>query len=130
MHIRLIEQKDSIENSNAVRQPMNPANVFDIKSIMNELAPYDVSISVLPQRQAKNDLVAIPLTVSYVANQAFISDEKYAAVVYLYIDYNHKSALAMSRKGSDKQTMLLVSSIANKHIRSPFKFDKTIRNKV
>lgn len=130
MKIYVKESNTESNVQNAQKYSLNPVNIFDIKSIVTELTPYGVEINILPKRQAANNLVAIPVKVSYIGKHAFVNDDKYSAHVNLYVDYENRGAFAMSRGGADKQLMMLLASVANKHIREPFKFDDSIRNKI
>lgn len=129
MKIRVIESQASPEQA-AEKYSLNLTNIFDIKSIAAELAQYDVTLTYNTKRQIATNIWALPATVSYVSKSAFVKDDKCLAEVFLYADYENKEALAMSRRGADKETMLLVSSVANKHIRKPFKFSKRLREKI
>lgn len=107
------------------------ANVFDMKAIQKELEKYDVEIEVLPARRQTDNIQALYIRAAYEAPN-FIKqrDSKDAALVALFVDYSDSTALAMARSGADKQTMLLISSIANKHINKPFKYNKEIRYRI
>lgn len=129
MKIRVIESQASSEQA-AEKYSLNLTNIFDIKSIAAELAQYDVTLTYETKRQIAPNIWALPATVSYVSKSSFVEDDKCLAEVFLYADYENKEALAMSRRGADKETMLLVSSVANKHIRKPFKFSKRLREKI
>lgn len=129
MKIRVIESQASPEQS-AEKYSLNLTNIFDIKNIAAELAQYDVTLTYETKRQIAPNIWALPATVSYVSKSSFVEDDKCLAEVFLYADYENKEALAMSRRGADKETMLLVSSVANKHIRKPFKFSKRLREKI
>lgn len=129
MKIRVVES-EVIPEENAEKYSLNVTNIFNIKDIAAELSQYDISLTYETKRQVAPNIWALPATVSYVSKNSFIEDDKCLAEVFLYVDYENKEALAMSRRGADKQTMLLVSSVANKHIRKPFKFSKRLRDKV
>lgn len=129
MKIRVIESQASPEQT-AEKYSLNLTNIFDIKNIAAELAQYDVTLTYETKRQIAPNIWALPATVSYVSKSSFVEDDKCLAEVFLYADYENKEALAMSRRGADKETMLLVSSVANKHIRKPFKFSKRLREKI
>lgn len=128
MRIRIRESKeDSVIVNN---QPMNPVNAFDLSAITNELLRYGIDISILPQRIVKNNLFVIPIDMNYTSKFSRVDDYKHAALVYLYVDYGDNSAYAMCKEGSDKQSMMLIASVANKHIKEPFKYNKKIRTRI
>lgn len=107
------------------------ANIFDIKSIQKELEEYDVEIEILPARRWDENIQALYIRAAYQGKDiAKQRDSKDAALVALFVDYSDSTALAMARGGADKQTMLLISSVANKHINAPFKYNKDIRNRL
>ena len=66
----------------------------------------------------------------YIGNSNNLMRSPSPAVVALIVNYNDETAFAMPRSGADKQTMLLISSIANKCICDPFKYDNSIRYKI
>ena len=117
------------EVDNAERLSINVANVFDLKVIKAELLQYDINVDFGTKRHIRSDIWAIPVTASASSNELF-SENTLAAEVYLYVDYENVNALAMSRKGSDKETMMLIASVANKYIREPFVMSKLIRNRI
>lgn len=123
-----IHIKESVDNAASINR--NALNVFNIKKIISEMAEYDISVNILPQRKERNDMVSIPLQIPYVGKFGTIEADKNAAIVKLIVDYNNDGALAMSREGSDKQAMMLLSSVANKYIREPFHLDKSIKTRI
>ena len=109
----------------------NIANIFNIPAILNELQEYDITnIEILPTRQLRKHLYAMYMICPYVGIVTNPHRDKYKARIALIVDYDRNTALAVSRSGADKATMILMSSIANKHIEEPFKLDKTIRNRL
>lgn len=109
----------------------NIANIFNIPAILDELQEYDISnIEILPARQLSKHLYAMYMVCPYIGIVMSQHQDKYKARVALIVDYDTNTALAVSRSGADKATMILMSSIANKHIEKPFKLDKTIRNRL
>lgn len=110
----------------------NITNIFDLPNIKKELADHDiVNIEILPKRRLNDNLYAMYIRTPYKGvNKDLSTDTRDGAKVALIVDYDNNGALALSRSGSDKQQMLLISEIANKHIRNPFKLDKSIRNKL
>lgn len=129
MKIRVFESQDNTDN-NATRFALNISNVFDIKSIVNELAQHDIQVEFDTKRHIKGDIWALPVYVPYVGKDLVMNDGRCMAEIFLYADYENRHALAMSRRGADKAIMLLISSVANKHIRKPFTFNKAIRDKL
>lgn len=110
----------------------NITNIFDLPNIKKELTDHNiVNIEILPKRHLNDDLYAMYIRTPYKGvNKDLSTDTRDGAKVALIVDYDNNGALALSRSGSDKQQMLLISEIANKHIRNPFKLDKSIRNKL
>lgn len=103
----------------------NITNVFDITAIERELEGYDVELSVSPLRKLRDNLWAVYVeAISSVESGGY---NKTTARVALIVNYDDTSAFAMARGGSDKQLMMLIATIANKHINEPFKYDSNIR---
>lgn len=128
---------DTNEKINNSKEPQektpskNIANAFDIPAIKSEIEKYDLVIEILPGRKISDDLRAMFIRAPYQGNDGLIGDDKKdAAKVALFVDYSTNGALAMSRSGADKETMIVISSIANKHIKKPFKLDRNIRSKL
>lgn len=110
----------------------NITNIFDLPNIKKELATHNiVNVEILPKRHLNDNLYAMYIRTPYKGvNKDLSIDTRDGAKVALIVDYNNNGALALSRSGADKQQMLLISEIANKHIKNPFKLDKSIRNKL
>ena len=103
----------------------NITNVFDIDAIKRELQQYDLSIETFPIRRVNDKLWAMYIEAVSRINTGSIN--KVTARDALIVNYDNNTALCMPRNGSDKKIMLLISSIANKHIKPPFVYDESIR---
>ena len=125
-----VENNENFESDDIIFK--NITNVFDLEAIQKELEDkYHVVTEITPKRQISKDLWSIFIRSPYQGKNAKIgNDTKDAAKVALIVDYSTTGAMAISRSGADKQIMLLISSIANKHINEPFKYDKNIRSKL
>ena len=110
----------------------NITNIFNLPNIEKELNEHNITnIEILPKRHLTDNLYAIYIRTPYKGvNRDLSVDSRDGAKVALIVDYDNNGALALSRSGADKQQMLLISEIANKHINQPFKLDKSIRNKL
>lgn len=123
MKIYIESSQDQLEVQETVTR--NIANVFDIDAIKKELEQYDLSIETFPIRRINDKLWA--MYIEAVSRITKGSINKTTARDALIVNYNNNTAMCMPRNGSDKKIMLLISSIANKHIKPPFVYDEAIR---
>lgn len=125
------EQQIPTTSDNIKTSKRGIANAFDIKRLRKEIEKYNVITEILPQRQWDDTLYAMYIRAPYQGvNNSLENETKDAAVVALIVDYSDMSALAMARSGSDKEVMMLISSIANKYINKPFKYNTDIRSRI
>ena len=126
-----VEKVGNLQKAATAPPHRNIANIFDIPAILDELQKYNITnIEILPVRQLREHLYAMYMICPYMGIVTDQHRDKYKARIALIVDYDTNAALAVSRSGADKATMILMSSIANKHIEKPFKLDKTIRNRL
>lgn len=108
----------------------NVTNVFDISKIVNQLQRYNISVTFESPRWLNNELRMIIMQSKYRGRVNDLTRTPKPATIALIVDYENETAMAMPRSGSDKQTMLLMSSVANKYINEPFTYDSDIRFKI
>lgn len=126
----LFSAPDNNTSNTAIRS-RNIANVFDISRIQKILEEKGIMNEILPMRKIKDNIYAMYIRTPYVGVSTGISkDVKDGARIALVVDYSTNGALAISRSGADKNQMILISSIANKCIKPPFKLDNTLRQKL
>lgn len=105
----------------------NVANIFNIQKITEELSRYNIDITASPIRQYNTNLWVSYITAPYKGKVNNIINPPLGAKVALFIDYDNETAFAMPRKGSSKQTLMLIASVCNKYINEPFEADSDIR---
>lgn len=116
---------ESSENSR------NICNVFNIPLIRSEMQKeYDVEVSISPRRLWSNDIWYMVASIPYVGKQTDITTLHPDTEVGLFVDYASNTAFAMPRRGSHKGSMMLLASVANKHINEPFKVDPSLRFRI
>lgn len=109
------------------RQHRNIANVFDLQKISEEMSRYNLDATFSAPRFYNDALWVMYLTCPYYGRSHNILHTPSPTKVALFVNYENNTAFAMPRKGADKQTQLLITSICNKHINDPFVFDSDIR---
>lgn len=106
----------------------NITNVFDIEKIQSEMEElYQMQINVSPKRRWSDDIWYILLSAPYIGRVKDLTTESPQTEVRLFVDFENNTAFAMAQGGADKQAMMLLSSVANKHIKEPFKCDSSLR---
>lgn len=120
-----IENSIPDDNEELIPSARNITNIFDIPAIQKELEGYGVELFISPLRRLRNNLWAV--YVEAISSVELGSYNKITAKVALVVNYDDTTAFAISRGGSDKQLMMLIASVANKHINDPFKYDSNIR---
>lgn len=103
-------------------------HAFNFKNIMKELNDKGIQIDIGSQR-IRNGLVYIPIYVAY-DDASIDNSNKFAAVVNLYANLSDHKAIALSRSGSDKVTMLTISKVCNDNIMEPFVHDNKLKYKI
>lgn len=128
--VTLLENIDNIEDTSEVTK-RGIVNVFDIHSIITECDKYDLSITVLPERELADGYRAVMLVAPQVLSTTDLTAaNRTAARVALIVDYSTNSAYAMAQGGCDKIAIMYLSSVANKHINEPFQYNPNIRCKI
>lgn len=105
-------------------------NAFDIPAIIKELKLYDIQVNIGVRKRINERLFAVPISCEYIQTANKMENDKLDAMVYLVADCSNLTAMAISRYGANKEKMLLISSIANKHIRVPFGYNSNIRKEL
>ena len=108
----------------------NIVDVFDIKAIQHELEKHGIKADINPKRKINDKLWAMYIVVPFNGLRSHQVEGPNTARVALMVNFDNNTAFAIPRDGSDKQIMLLISTIANKHIKQPFKYDRNIRNQI
>ena len=125
----LIEQADAEELTVASKR--NIFNVFDVPLIQSEMNRlYGMELSVSSKRRWSDDIWYVTISAPYIGKSKDLLTEPRYTEVALFVDYESDTAFAMPRGGADKQAMMLLASVANKHILEPFKYDATLRNRI
>ena len=130
--MKILQEAEVIKTTDDAPTPKrNIANVFNIPLIQNELKKkYGIETFVSSKRKWSSDIWYVLISAPYIGKVKDILTPPEGTVVALFVDYSTDSAFAMARKGADKQTMLLISSLANKHINEPFICDSSLRYKL
>ena len=105
----------------------NIFNIFNIQKISEELSRYNIQISTSPVKQYNSKLWVSYITSPYVGKVNNLISPPQPTRVALFVDYDNETAFAMPRRGANKQTLMLIASVCNKHINEPFEVNSDIR---